>query len=193
MRLDSCAKLQQEIYVLEGKRRMLRQLTADDSETLRVFWAEALRSAPEYFLLTEAELSAIPESSFRNGIENGQYIGAFDKDEELVGFVIARRGSVERLRHTADIGPLYVQERSQGQGIGRVLMENVCERLKADGLLQAELTVDASNHRAVTLYKSLGFVEFGLRPRSVIVEQNARNDLMMMIAFDGTTLETPLV
>jgi ribosomal protein S18 acetylase RimI-like enzyme len=170
---------------------MLRQLIAEDSVTLRAFWAEALRSAPEYFLLTEAELLAIPENNFWKGIENGLYIGAFDNDEKLVGFVVARRGSVERLRHTADIGPLYVQEMSQGQSIGRALMEAVCERLKAGGLLQAELTVDASNHRAITLYRSLGFLEFGLRPRSVLVEQNARNDLMMMITFDGTTLETP--
>lgn len=69
-------------------------------------------------------------------------------------------------------------------------MEAVCERLQADGLLQAELAVDAENHRANALYRSLGFVEFGLRPRSVLIEQVARNDLMMMITFDGMSLET---
>ena len=144
-----------------------------------------------YFLLTEDELLAIPESGFRSGIENEHYIGAFDHDDELIGFVVARRGGPERLRHTADIGPLYVHERSRGQGVGRALMENVCARLKEQGLLQSELTVDASNYRAIELYRSLGFVEFGLRQRSVFVEKIARNDLMMMIAFDGATLETP--
>jgi ribosomal protein S18 acetylase RimI-like enzyme len=177
----------------EEKTKLLRQLTAKDAVALRAFWAEALRSAPTYFLLTEDELLAIPESSFANGIENGHYVGAFDHGGQLIGFVVARRGGPVRLKHTADIGPLYVHEKSQGQGIGRALMENLCERLKADGLLQSELTVDATNHRAITLYKSLGFVEFGLRPRSVFVEKLARNDLMMMIAFDGTILETPSI
>ncbi len=71
---------------------MLRRLTARDSATLRNFWAEALRTASAYFLLTEDELFAIPESSFVRNIESGYYIGAFDHDEEMVGFVVARRG-----------------------------------------------------------------------------------------------------
>ncbi|MHA3916796.1 GNAT family N-acetyltransferase [Halovulum sp. GXIMD14793] len=180
-----------QILYREDKTGMLRRLTARDAATLRTFWAEALRTAPVYFLLTEEELLAIPDSSFASNIDSGYYIGAFDHDERLVGFVVARRGGLERLKHTADIGPIYVHEKSQGRGIGRTLMESVCEQLKVDGLLQSELTVDASNQRAVRLYRSLGFVEFGLRPRSVIVNHSARNDLMMMTTFDGTVLDAP--
>lgn len=172
---------------------LLRRLTPDDSSVLRAFWGEALRTAPECFLLTREELLAIPEATFQSGIKNGVYIGAFDKNDELVGFVVARRGGVERLKHTADIGPLYVAAKSHGQGIGRSLMETVSEVLKDDGLLQAELTVDASNHRAITLYRALGFVEFGLRPRSVIFEKTERSDLMMLCTFDGTPLKKPLL
>ena len=170
---------------------LLRQLTADDFPLLRAFWVGALRIAPEHFLLTPEELLAVPETAFQGGIKAGVYIGAFDKDHALCGFVVSRRGSVERLRHTADIGPLYVSSRDRGRGIGRLLMENVCEALKEKGLLQAELTVDASNHRAITLYRSLGFVEFGLRPRSVIIGTNERDDLMMIRAFDGVTMRKP--
>ena len=51
-----------------------------------------------------------------------------------------------------------------GLGIGRALTEACIECAKAAGYAQLELSVVAENERAVALYESVGFVEFGRNP-----------------------------
>ena len=51
-----------------------------------------------------------------------------------------------------------------GLGIGRALTEACIECAKAAGYAQLELSVVAENDRAVALYESVGFVEFGRNP-----------------------------
>lgn len=167
----------------------LRLLTPDDASALRLLWAEGLRLRPEAFLLTEAELEATAEESLAAGIASALHYGAF-QDDILVGFVIARRGGAERLRHTADIGPLYVTQGAGGQGHGHALMTAVLNQLKLDGLLQVELSVDAANAAAIALYEKLGFIPFGRRPRSVFVNGKPRTDFLMIRSLDGTDLST---
>ncbi|MCT4559035.1 MAG: GNAT family N-acetyltransferase [Pelagimonas sp.] len=142
---------------------------------------------PSAFLLTKDELLAAPLDRLADGIASGVYLGAF-RAEQLVGFVIARRGGVQRLQHTGDIGPLYVAPSAQKQGVGKALMQRALDQLAQAGLLQVELTVDADNAPAVTLYQSLGFITFGRRPRSVLVDGEPRNDLLMIRALDGADL-----
>lgn len=165
----------------------LRRLTSQDATALRALWAEGLRNIPAAFLLTEEELLAIPEDRFAAGIPAQHWFGAFQK-ETLVGYVAARPGNVSRLRHTADIGPLYVAPSAQGQGLGRALMETLLNHLTGEGLLQVELSVDATNTKAIALYESLGFATFGRRPRSVIIDDISRIDLLMIRALDGADL-----
>lgn len=165
----------------------IRRLEAEDADRLRALWAEGLRLLPEHFLLTEAELMAIPEDRFVAGVTSQLWFGAF-AGVDMLGYVVARPGSVERLRHTADIGPLYVTKAAQGQGLGHALMHAALDGLTENGQLQAELTVDASNASAIALYKSLGFHIFGRRPRSVLIAGSPRTDLMMIRALDGADL-----
>jgi ribosomal protein S18 acetylase RimI-like enzyme len=150
-------------------------------------WAEGLRTRPDAFLLTEDELLAIPDAQFVKGIVANTYLGAF-AGETLQGFVVARRGGVTRLRHTADIGPLYVIPTLQGCGAGRALMQAVLDQLIADGVLQVELAVDQANNAAFALYTAIGFQVFGTRPRSVILGSDPRTDYLMMKALDGVDL-----
>lgn len=169
----------------------LRRLTAKDAAALRALWLEGLSERSDAFLLTPDELSAIPDDRFAAGIDSGVMFGWWT-DEALKGYAIARRGGPKRLRHTADIGPVYVTASEQRKGIGRALMQAVMTHLKDEGLLQAELTVDARNSRAIGLYTSLGFVPFGHRPRSVLMEDRPRDDLLMICALDGSRFDTAI-
>lgn len=45
----------------------------------------------------------------------------------------------------------------RGQGIGKKLIENICEYLKAQGVKLIELTVAPENKEAIALYEKLGF------------------------------------
>ncbi|GAA1688758.1 GNAT family N-acetyltransferase [Microcella alkalica] len=52
-----------------------------------------------------------------------------------------------------------LQPRTQGQGIGRMLIERLLERLEQRGATGVHLGVDASNARAMGFYRHLGLTE----------------------------------
>ncbi|MGX9355588.1 N-acetyltransferase family protein [Roseobacteraceae bacterium S113] len=162
---------------------MIRRLSADDLAAFRALWEDGLERFPAAFLLTPGEVRAIPDARVRAQLSSGSHWGAFEADA-LVGLGVLRRGGVARLQHTGDIGPLYVAPDAQGRGHGRALMRGMLEGARQDGLLQVELCVDASNAPALRLYRGLGFAEIGRRPRSVIIDGIARDDLILLKRLD---------
>lgn len=163
---------------------MIRPLTIDDLEAYRALWLDGLRRVPDAFLLTEVEALALTDISLIAKLQNERIWGSFAQDR-LNGIVAMQPGRLERLRHTADIGPLYVHPSAQGQGVAQALLSAAIVAARDMGLLQLELCVDATNTRAIALYQAAGFVQFGRRPRSVIVNCRPRDDLLMLKALDA--------
>lgn len=161
-----------------------RRLTPDDAPAFHALWLDGLRRFPSAFLLTEAEALATPVDAIAQAMKQGNHWGAYD-GTEMIGLGILRRGGPERLRHTGDLGPFYVHPDAQGRGVGRVLLDTMLDVAREDGLLQVELCVDVTNDAACRLYKAAGFTQFGLRPRSVLLDGQPRDDLLMMLRFDA--------
>ena len=72
-------------------------------------------------------------------------------------------GLSPRKRHSMALG-IHVDADWQGRGIGKLLMQSLCDY--ADnwlGLLRIELDVYADNRRAQALYERFGFVREGVR------------------------------
>lgn len=70
-------------------------------------------------------------------------------------------GAALRRRHAAVLG-ISVAPEAQGQGVGRALMQALCDYAdRWAQVLRIELTVFADNERAVRLYRSMGFVHEG--------------------------------
>jgi len=167
---------------------IIRRLTPKDLSAFRALWADGLMRVPTAFLFGAEEVRAIPNRDVERGLEVNLTLGVFDDAKRLVGFVSARRGGPQRMRHMADIGPLYVRAEAQGQGFGRALMEALLQQLIDAGVQQAELVVDVENTGAQKLYHGLGFHVFGRRPRSVLIDGAGRDDLLMIKALDGEDL-----
>ena len=70
----------------------------------------------------------------------------------------------DKTRHRAGFG-IAIDEAWWGLGVGRALTEGCIECAKAAGYLQLELEAVADNARALSLYRSAGFVEYGRNPR----------------------------
>lgn len=163
---------------------MIRPLTIDDLDAYRALWIDGLRGAPDAFLLTEDEALALTEIALIAKLQTERIWGSFSH-ERLNGLIAMQPGRLERLRHMADIGPLYVHPCAQGQGVARELLSAAIAAARELGLIQLELCVDATNTRAIALYQAAGFAEFGRRPRSVIVNGTPRDDLLMLKALDA--------
>lgn len=100
-------------------------------------------------------------------------------------------GSKEKLRHRAEFG-ISVDKRFWHLGIGRVLTQTCIECARAAGYSQLELDVVASNERAIALYRSEGFVEYGRNPRGFRMRSGDYQELVLMrMELAGDRTEEP--
>ncbi len=85
----------------------------------------------------------------------------------------------EKLRHRAQFG-IGIEEAHWGLGIGRALTLACIECARQAGYSQLELEVVGENVRAVSLYKSVGFIEYGRNPRGFRSRNTGWQELILM-------------
>lgn len=176
-------KYQKEIKLRDGRRCILRNGTAEDA-----------RAALDSFNLTHEEtdyLLTYPDEGGPTLEDEAQYLQErTESDNEIeilaeVGDSIVGSAGVgcvgpkEKLRHRAEFG-ISIEREYWGLGIGRALVEACIECAKAAGYAQLELDVVADNERALALYQSEGFVEYGRNPRGFRSRQSGFQELVLM-------------
>jgi len=75
----------------------------------------------------------------------------------LAGFYRTQRYD-GRARHVALLGTVAIDPQRHGQGVGRAMVADAIERLRADGVRRVELFAESDNPRALRFYAGLGFV-----------------------------------
>ena len=148
----------------------------------------------ENFNLTHGQtdyLLSYPEENSMNPEQEAQFLQAKtdSSDEiellaeiggEVVGTAgIERVGAKEKVRHRAEFG-ISIEKSCWGLGIGRALLEACIACAKKAGYAQLELNVVAENKRAVALYESAGFVEYGRNPRGFRSRSAGWQELLLM-------------
>ena len=110
---------------------------------------------------------------------------------EIVGTAgIEAVGAKEKVRHRAVLG-ISVDRAYWGLGIGKALTGACIECAAKAGYAQLELDVVAANERAVALYRSFGFVEYGRNPRGFRSRITGWQELLLMrLELDGIQKET---
>ena len=101
-------------------------------------------------------------------------------DGKIVGTAgISALGTCSKLRHRAEFG-VSVDRAFWGLGLGRALLKACIACAERAGYRQLELDVIAENERAIALYQSEGFREFGRNPRGFRSRSNAWQELVFM-------------
>ena len=101
-------------------------------------------------------------------------------DGKIVGTAgIDSHGSAEKTRHRASFG-ISIAKAWWGLGIGHALTEACIECARTVGYLQLELEVVADNYRAMELYKSVGFVEYGRNPKGFLSRNSGWQENVLM-------------
>lgn len=156
------------IRLKDGRACVIRNATARDG--FAVYDNFILTHEQTDFLLSypeENSMTAEQEAQFlQKKTESEREIElAAEIDGQIVGTAgIEQVGAKEKVRHRAEFG-ISVDQKYWGLGVGRALMEGCIACAKKAGYAQLELNAVAENQRAIKLYESAGFVEFGRNPR----------------------------
>ncbi|ADQ03880.1 ribosomal-protein-alanine acetyltransferase [Caldicellulosiruptor owensensis OL] len=99
------------------------------------------------------------KESFIDEIKNKNAIYyVYEEDSKVWGFA--------GMHHIVDEGHITniaVHPQKRGQGIGRLLLSALISYAKENGLVGLTLEVRSKNYVAISLYKSLGFIQEGIR------------------------------
>lgn len=176
-------KFEQIAELKNGKKALIRN--ADKEDGAAVFDIFNLSHAETDYLLSypdENSFDAGQEAQFleekTNSPDEAELIAVIDgKIIGTAGFEAV--GKKYKVKHRAEFGICVLKE-YWGLGIGRALTLACIECAKNAGYKQLELNVVADNERAVSLYKSLGFVEFGRNPKGFNSRISGYQELLYM-------------
>lgn len=177
------------ITMKDGRECVLRNGTEQDGQAVT-----------EVFNRTHAQtdyLLSYPEENSFTAEQEAQFLQKKTESEneieilaEIGGAIVGtagieRVGAKEKVRHRAAFG-ISVERAYWGLGIGRALTEACVECAKDAGYAQLELDVVAENHRAIALYESAGFVEYGRNPKGFRSRLTGWQELVLMrLELDG--------
>lgn len=138
-----------------------RLLSEDDWRQLRALRLAALEDSPQAFLSTYQDEAVWSEAQWRSEASRGWWLVHMDG-----GRPIAMLGATPEW----DIAPserylsyLWVARDHRRRGLGKRLVADMLDRLRAAGMARAWLWVLGGNAPARRLYEALGFVSTGER------------------------------
>jgi ribosomal protein S18 acetylase RimI-like enzyme len=150
----------------------VRILTSADAVAFRELRLRALKEHPEAFTSSYEEDVRKPLSATEQRLapESGSvFWGAF-VDDAMRGMIGMTREPRAKNQHKGDIVAMYVAPELGRRGLARALLHAAVDYARSEGgLEQLVLTVTRTNQAAAKLYKSAGFVTFGLEPRAIKV------------------------
>lgn len=174
------------VKMKDGGSVLIRNAKPEDAKSLLVLGHEVM--AERDFTLTEPDelnYSAEQEAAWiRDHLNHpAKIILVAEIDENIVGIIDFANGSRRRNAHTGEFG-MSVAKRWREKGIGRALLEALLAWAEANPKLEkVQLTVRATNIRAISLYRSLGFQEEGCRRRDLKLSQSEYADSVLMGRF----------
>jgi RimJ/RimL family protein N-acetyltransferase len=102
---------------------------------------------------------------------------------EVVGWIVFLSQNRKRLSHTGSFG-MMISKSYRGLGIGKMLVKALLDWADKNPLIEkVSLGVFSTNHRAITLYKSMGFVEEGRKIKEFKINENEYVDDILMYKF----------
>ncbi len=120
----------------------------------------------------------------RDNIARGDPQFVATHDGAVIGWCDIVRSDGDYSSHVGTMG-MGLMSSWRGQGLGRRLLLATLERAVAAGITRVELSVHASNARAIGLYRSIGFVEEGRLQRARLIDGRFE-DIILMAKLDSS-------
>jgi RimJ/RimL family protein N-acetyltransferase len=168
----------------------IRLLDRHDAPAYQALRLQALRDSPHAFSASPGEEAArsVDEVAARIAPATDGSVcmfGAFEGGV-LAGFVALIHPQREKLRHGAELAGMYVAPAWRRHGLGSALLQVVIAYARTiDGLRQLGLSVNATNTAAKALYRSAGFVSWGVRPRALQIDGVFHDEEYQLLRLDA--------
>ena len=177
-------KYEQTILLNNGKSALIRN--ADESDGNAVFEVfNRTHEETDYLLSYPDENSFDPEGEAQFLKEKATSLNETELVAIVDGKIVATAGIESvgkkyKVKHRADFG-ISVLKEYWGLGLGKALTKACIQCAKDAGYDQVELNVVAENNRAISLYRSFGFVEYGRNPRGFNSKTEGYQELVYML------------
>jgi peroxiredoxin/ribosomal protein S18 acetylase RimI-like enzyme len=168
---------------------VIRSLREDDAAAFRELRLRALRENPDAFLATAEEEEKRSEKDFaaplRRSADGTGVLGAF-LGKTLIGILGVHRHAAAKARHRASLWGMYVAPDKRRHGVGRALLDDALDRLRAAGdIEQIELMVVTRDEAARALYLSAGFQIQGVSRRAFKVGRSYFDEEALVLWLEG--------
>lgn len=113
----------------------------------------------------ETGIDAWTVENYRSEIirDDSVVLKAVDRNE-IVGFLIARVVPGQSVARDAEIYNVAVKNDRQRSGIGKLLLSELYDFLRAEAVIDIWLEVRKSNRKAILFYEKHGFKQISVRP-----------------------------
>lgn len=172
----------------------IRALTPADSLAFQALRLRGLQECPEAFASSHEEEVGTPISEIERRLQpktDSAIFGAF-QESGLCALVGLQREGMAKLAHKSFVWGVYVAPEARGRGVGAQIMRHALSYAATVlGTRQVNLGVNTRNTAAVALYRSLGFIEYGLEPDYLLVNGVAHDEYQMVCHVAGAAWARP--
>ncbi|PFA69165.1 GNAT family N-acetyltransferase [Bacillus sp. AFS015802] len=104
-------------------------------------------------------------------------------NQTVIGSIEFRSNRLKRMSHTGSIS-MSIMEPYRGMGIGTLLLKALLDWAENHPHIEkVSLGVFSTNHRAIALYKRMGFIEEGRKVREFKINEDTYVDDVLMYRF----------
>lgn len=141
-----------------------RPATLEDKHKILVLYREVATLSGGIIREAHEITEEYVDKFVRNSLAGGMIFVIDDAgSDRLIGEIHTYKPALKALSHVLEHLTLVVHPDFQRKGIGRALFTIVLDKVRSEhpGILRVELIAKESNHAAMSLYISLGFIEEG--------------------------------
>ncbi len=115
--------------------------------------------------------------------------GNFAEGELAATAAVGYTSKFPSSRHKMVIWGVFTSPRYRRQGLSRQVVESAIQHAFSNGVNRVNLQVYVPNEPALGLYKSIGFVEYGVEPSAVYLDGQYHDGVLMTLVKKQATFK----
>ena len=162
----------------------IRCISADDAEAFSALRREVTRENPVSMGLTYDEELKRTLDGFQAQLSFSRpnaMFGSFVEGELAATAAIGLTSRFPSSRHKMLMWGVFTSPRYRRRGLSRQVVESAIQHAFGNGVHRINLQVYVPNEPAITLYRSLGFVEYGIESEAVCINGRYHDGVHMTL------------